>query len=137
MVMNIEMLEKVKTFLREEPRRLNMTEWVSPSYEVGTNAPPCGTVCCIAGATLLLATNSHNFVEFAATTRPWSVEKQAREVLGLSVVEARDLFYTAFWPEDLLRMYNDADDDKATQVEMVCKRIDRLVSSQPSLESGL
>jgi hypothetical protein len=63
--MNSELIDRVKAFMREEPRRINMGIWVRDNVDwfaaanfpltVNANAlPPCGTICCVAGAVIVL-----------------------------------------------------------------------------------
>jgi hypothetical protein len=47
--MNVKLLRKVAEHISEEPRRLNMTYISRQVPSQAYNAPPCGTVGCIAG----------------------------------------------------------------------------------------
>ena len=53
MAVNVKLLKKVRKLIAEEPRRLRMSVW--GKKVTGRNAPPCGTVACLAGWTVIAA----------------------------------------------------------------------------------
>jgi len=64
MKLNIELFEKVKAHILEEPRRLSQITWVTTREQQpvrfaeivsSDQEPPCGTVACVAGWTSLLS----------------------------------------------------------------------------------
>lgn len=58
MKVNVKLLKKVRKLIAEEPRRLNMSYWgikVKDMAEKPSSAPPCGTIACLAGWTILAA----------------------------------------------------------------------------------
>jgi len=58
-VVNVKLLKKVRKLIAEDPRRLNMEYWgirVKDMYFKPLNPPPCGTIACLAGWTILAAT---------------------------------------------------------------------------------
>ena len=52
MPVNVKLLKKVRKLIAEEPKRLNMGLWGS-QLRRGRSRPPCGTVACLAGWTIL------------------------------------------------------------------------------------
>lgn len=112
--MNKELLLRVKAHILEEPRRLNMSNWID-SGEPGTpiafdfeddanwqdlhvltpeEAPPCGTVACIAGWSCILGMDAPA-KEIAKNHR---VEGSARQLLDISPLQKEELFYPYNWP---------------------------------------
>lgn len=102
--MNKELLLRVKAHILEEPRRLNMSNWmdrveigaeIAHIYESGSvhimrqdEVPPCGTVGCIAGwAAVLDGVPMDDIGGWAG-----------REALGLNEFEGGELFYPGYWP---------------------------------------
>lgn len=98
---NVPLLRKVQKFLLAEPRRFYMDQGVvdieylrrACGIEIAEKAaPPCGTTCCIAGATYILGKNIQKTLNF--TKREWeTVRKYAVRELGLQEDEAERLFY--------------------------------------------
>lgn len=97
--MNVELLQKVKAHILEEPNRFVMGEWISKRHpgavirdESADNAhivtPSCGTIGCIAGWTVLLAEG--------AECRTDDVCRRAAALLGISGTE-QHLFYVDEW----------------------------------------
>ena len=93
MPVNVRLLKKVRKLIAEEPRRLQMQTWgqdVEQTYPSDPQKPPCGTVACIAGWTILAA-------QPQATWKRWlrggylinrfrtddAIIKRAAELLGM------------------------------------------------------
>lgn len=112
------LLERVAKHIEKEPRRLDMYYWVRhPRRE--EEPPPCGTVGCIAGWTVLLAATKERR-EKAMRARSLrtsmralgfpSASQGACDVLGLpyefGFLEGYPtLFYTDAWPEPFQGRY--------------------------------
>lgn len=56
MKVNVKLLKKVRKLIQEEPRRMRMSSWgrKTDGSDI-SNPPPCGTVACLAGWTVLAA----------------------------------------------------------------------------------
>ena len=101
MKLNLELFEKVKAHILEEPRRLSQITWLTKKATQplrfaellgGLKEPPCGTVACVAGWTSLLSEKkkrSYDAVsQFAANQLVLGRGKkvnEAREHLGYFV----------------------------------------------------
>jgi hypothetical protein len=55
MAINVKLLKKVRKVIAEEPRRLLMRTWGRHVDKRLKDSPPCGTVACLAGWTVLAA----------------------------------------------------------------------------------
>lgn len=92
--MNTRLLRKVAKHISEEPRRLAMSIFADTG-NTGDNAPPCGTIGCIAGwASILTGTSAADADDLTG-----------RAALKLTLLEARRLFWTDGWPDDFSRRY--------------------------------
>ena len=108
-------------FILKEPRRFNMRYPVEPVRESsGTKVnfyglpmqgqidlPPCGTVCCFAGALYLQGMKIRN-LKSRQFSWFYEVQPYAKERLGLSEMESRKLFHVEDWPETFEILYNNA-----------------------------
>ena len=126
--MNRELVEEVKAYLRAEPRRFDMSDWVADYNGEPEEAPPCGTTCCIAGAVLMVKGLIKNEYDWRSTDAP---AKTAADLLGIN--DSDNLFYSSNWPslfrEQFIRALKAR--DKKQQVEIACARLDYM------LETGL
>jgi hypothetical protein len=89
---NIELLKKVRKFIADEPRRLNMGEWGRRKTPCKVTDPPCDTVACLAGWTVLASKEETEWDGLFVTPRvgtgrflPASTEAEAARLLGESV----------------------------------------------------
>lgn len=128
--MNVELLNRVKQHILEEPRRLDMDTIkckVDPTLEKN---PPCGTVGCIAGWATILSP------DFERKISPeWENEQ---ELLGISQEQAYRLFTEPKfrlirgeglgWPADLADAYRVANTAKE-RAEVTARRIDRFIET--------
>lgn len=123
--MNKELLNKISEHILEEPRRLNMNYLFRNVNPISKDAPPCGTVGCIAGWACVLSG-----VDVELTIDLWS---KARSLLGLSMEESERLFtepdiaiYSSgeqgCWPMSLAEEYEDAETPKE-RAEVTVRRI--------------
>lgn len=111
--------EQLKKTLRERPDEFNMHTW--------GKLTPCGTVCCIAGWTMILAgyelrqrhsaTDELNFFRENGER----VENESSEALELLGLEKVDLFYLHAWPSVLRPSHFISQKE---QVENACTAID-------------
>lgn len=118
--MNVELLQKVRAHILEEPRRFNLEHWggvIDPKeYEhieepwpeaveeledvIAYQRPPCGAVGCIAGNTLILAGEvvpSEHFNGLEVYVMPDNTLELAAKALGIDEEAARRLFYLKEW----------------------------------------
>jgi hypothetical protein len=115
--MNIELLQRVKTHILEEPRRLSMNAWfynVNP--EQGGN-PPCETVGCIAGWADFL---KHGVV---------IGNEQIGSSLELTGDQRKRLFYAHYWPEPFWTRYIYST-SKEENAKVTADRIDHFIATE-------
>lgn len=116
--MNTKLLLKVKRHILAEPKRIDMDIPVSTS-EWRHLMPPCGTVGCIAGWTVILANRKGR----EAPTKTWerfeskeiisdytwqTVRRHAIRLLRLTDRQATVLFHVPQWPQEFLDAYEKA-----------------------------
>lgn len=137
MTLNVELLERVKAHILEEPKRLAMGTFAERNEEA-----PCGTVACIAGWSLVLEKGARMVTKKLAdfgegyyedhfvyrNNRPIDdPHEHAKKILGLTEEEAMTLFYVEDWPDDLTVNYMAAKrPDKRALI--TAARIDRLIA---------
>lgn len=146
--MNTELLLRVKAHILEEPRRLNMSEWIQDatgevrcdfensgldSYEdfqtlpedfqtlPKSLIPACGTVACIAGWTTQLA---------GEICEDRDVEGRAKDLLDISFSGSQNLFYPFNWSDKSLRdaYYSAGLENPQARAEIVAKVIDQFIA---------
>lgn len=88
----IELLQRVKQHVLEEPRRLNMGTWGrKASHRLGDDAPPCGTVGCIAGWCVFLSNPEKIWDEIIQedfeSVSDYPIRTKAAELLGAKETE--------------------------------------------------
>lgn len=123
--MNVELLEKVKQHILEEPKRLWMGDWafkVSPTDE---NAPACGTVGCIAGWASLLSNPTQPFSDVANSADDPNVNN-----LDLDEDTAWRLFYVDSWPVQFVDAYDKARGDLTKRAEITAARIEHFIKTK-------
>lgn len=128
--MNVELLQRVKEHILEEPLRLRMEDWVltkqmveddPETYYLGDNKnfvfPACNTVGCISGWASLLSgfTNGHSSV--------------GQEVLKLSGPEAEGLFWIGNWSPEFKKQYRQAEPQSMERAKVVAAVIDAFIES--------
>lgn len=133
---NVKLLRRVKALILEEPRRFNMdyyaaTEKFYPDL-VHDQAPPCGTVACIAG----WATLEDERARGRKRLTPAFLNRVGRytgaRALGLTFEQSQRLFYTEEWPDEFAEAYNDAmaGDDFAMAADIAATRIDHFIKTK-------
>lgn len=123
--LNVPLLRKVQKHILEEPRRLNMSQWLQYS-----DAAPCGTVGCIAGWALKLSgSRLRNTDKFA---------KAASELLNIKFSRTKDyrlfnddcdaarLFSTLNWPRQFSERYYSSE-FPSERAEVTSDRIDYFI----------
>ena len=121
-------LRKIEKAILEEPKRLDMHQWGEKELVKGglvksgdvdkADAPPCGTVACMAGWAVTLLMPKKEFNKFMkpaidmAKSRgfqvfyfPWDTEDRAAALLNLNGEQADALFLPDFWPPDYKSTY--------------------------------
>ena len=121
--MNVAVLEKVRDHILEDPRRLNMRDWIwhYTDNQVRLNSdilPPCGTVGCIAG--WILELYGHELEKETG-----DIVKDAAKLLGVDLSEACCLFHLEYWPKDYQIRYRAGNQKERAQV--TAERINRLI----------
>lgn len=99
---NVELLERVASYIEQHPAELDMDDWCKTHEPALPNSTlgllrPCGTVACIAGHTVLLSGGSTDA----------SIPAQAQRLLNLDFEQADRLFYRDNWPELYADKYED------------------------------
>lgn len=116
--MNVELLQKVKAHILEEPKRLFMPVVLhcNMSDVPEVRKPPCGTMACIAGWACLLKGVPHLDVHSSV----------AQELLEISESQAQRLFF------GLSEEYKKAWDGSgsAEEAELIAARIDRFINTE-------
>lgn len=145
--MNVEKMRKLQAFLRSEPRRFDQNEWLTKldsdqMLELKDEAPPCGTVMCLAGSACLMegyipfVMNNFGNGIFSKVVHPnglqvFGVEEAAAKILDLPLNLGEDLtplFQVRGygWSEENRAKYQRAK-SPADRVEAACSEIDRLI----------
>lgn len=133
MSLNVELLQRVKQHILEEPARLRMEVWAvqgepgttkyttTPGYNEPNEYkfPACGTVACIAGWTALL--NNPQADLDSSEVR----SEYAETLLGIkSTYIPFDLFYVDHWPLELMNAYIQT---KASDIEGRAQIVGRVI----------
>lgn len=102
---NIRLLRKIQKFLLAEPRRFEMTSWISPADRTAEliEIPPCGTALCIAGAAYVIEKKLKlDYTRKGAT----EVRDFAVKAIGLDPRDfGNGLFYTVDWKQKFQSAY--------------------------------
>lgn len=143
---NVELLERVKAHILEEPRRFDMSTFVArasdPSLLLAPDMrPACGTVACIAGWAVFL---SSGLPKKITEDLYESIESHAAGLLGLGL-EAGDLddeeddpdgesevsrlFYVPNWPAEFRRRYRHTENDPTARARVAADRIDHFLKT--------
>ena len=122
--MNTKLLRKVKKVVLEEPRRLDMANWIQTNMTAlpAEERPPCGTVACIAGWAIHLSG-----VDPALT--PGAYSEIANGLLGLDEDQGRRLYYTGSWPESFDEAYHAAETAQE-RAQIAARRIDHFIKTK-------
>lgn len=131
----VRLLRRVKKHILEEPRRLDMSDWVETS-----KVSPCGTTACIAGWTLLLKlppkerravlVEPDAYVKrdmLTAGERAMFLE-HAENALELDRCQSMRLFYDDNWPKGFDRAFDKACSRKA-RAQVTADRIEHFIKT--------
>lgn len=108
--MNIEAMRATVNSLKSHALDFDMDTFISTRYSPYAfgnwrtlfKSSPCGTSCCYAGETYMLANGSN---EPKSDDEIWDV---ACEMFGITDRQASRLFYTSEWPAKFYDMYSEA-----------------------------
>ena len=105
MPLNIEMLQRIKKLILEEPRRLEMDSWgyIVPKEQavLDEKLPPCGTVGCIAGWANILDEIDRGIAPDHICINH---QRHAARILGLDD-SGDNVFCQDKWPEPFATKY--------------------------------
>lgn len=139
--LNVELFNKVKEHILEEPNRFLMGdfcltkeilgkdhfhgEYCTDDYdEPKVKFAACGTAACIAGWAVLLGDGiTGKQLNDLNSNQIW---ERAEKLLGITPVEADGLFYEANWPLPYRDRYDDATSQKEL-AEVGAERIDHFI----------
>lgn len=157
--MNIELLQKVKAHILEEPRRFNLGYWggiVDPKFYnellaeedeggdeelesvLAKQRPPCGAVGCIAGNVCILAgliKPTEHFDGGSVYEMLDNTQDIAADALGLDVYQAARLFFLprwgrlAGWPSAFADRLNEAKPGSVEYAQITAERIDHFIAT--------
>lgn len=133
--MNIELLQRVKQYILEEPNRLVMSQEVKLKEDGFTDPldgyesiervilnPPCGTTACIAGWCTILGQNIT-----PEDARRRNCKSAAQELLELDRFTINRLYYTTQWPEQFYDAFKTTNIRK--RAEVCAARIDHFIAT--------
>lgn len=151
MALNIEKMKKLKEFVLAEPRRFDQNDWMrvlredDVEYTWREDAPPCGTVACLAGSACLmegwvpiLDDNSFNgFTNFVTkeNSEARSIKSLGASILGLEPDDIYDISYNFFrgdgsgWSRENHHAYNQAR-NATERAQAAANEIDRLIQKE-------
>lgn len=129
--MNRTLLLKVKEQILAEPESFEMETWVRTEfpfrdYEIKFDKPDCGTAACIGGWACLLEGEKAKSCEGDEVTSH-RYYQHAMQYLGINDEQARVLFNTAAWPDDLRTAWYDTR-SKNKRAKIAAERIDRFIA---------
>ena len=149
--MNIELLNKIKSHVLEEPKRVWMGDWrirwgdqteisvgmrrgIDWEYLLQLSKPSCGTTACIAGWAVELGGDGDmkGFpYELRGRKLGFPYELRGRKLLGLnSYAQSDRLFYVASWPEQFRKRLAVAPPQSHEYAQVVADRIDWFVKTE-------
>lgn len=127
--MNVELLEKVKQHILEEPRRLNM-QYVL----IASSTAPCGTVGCVAGWAMFLTGAMDKYGYLIPSECHRDNYDIAMEKLGLNKQQTGKLFDFSkwnigyHWPANFENAYNNAETPEE-RARVTVARIDHFIAT--------
>lgn len=132
--MNTRLLRKVAEHIAEEPNRLFMTAGIVSTDELRefdvTMKPPCGTVGCIAGWSLVVKRkNKQRAINHFSEAGWLGTHAAAKRDLRLSESEAMRLFYLSGWPTNLGNAFQTAQTPQQ-RASVTIARIERFIKTR-------
>lgn len=124
--MNVELLRKVQKHILEEPRRLNMDVVLNKVDTKIKHNPPCGTVGCIAGWTVMLTGNEGEFGRYDLAVQLLDLNGTQRDKLFREPRMSEELLG---WPATFAKRYMRAKTAK-TRAKVTSDRIDHFIQTE-------
>lgn len=118
-------MRAVVAYIKEEPRRLNMYVWACQISTHDELDPPCGTVGCFAGWTIMSTVGKEELGHLLGTD---SVADAAADILGIDDHDAYILFYSTRWPTSFNEAYVNAN-SPAKRVQALSDRIEYFIET--------
>ncbi len=106
--LNIDLLEKVKQKIAENPYNFAMQDF------------KCGTTCCIGGWAVVLSNRYNGVTDDEDLYFHWAHE--ARKVLNINRSQSDQLFHLQYWPDKFRVEYNEG--SRTQKAQTTCDRID-------------
>jgi hypothetical protein len=137
---NIELFNLVKQVILEEPLRANINSWRRTGSSITLNAPPCGTVGCIAGwADTLHQIQTQGYQPTNQVIRDMfgnesgicettEVAPKAIKALRLTLWEAHVLFDPACWPYKWRVLINRTTPQTQEHAHVIVRAIDAFLA---------
>ena len=137
--MNIEMLNRVKQTILDEPRKVNMHVFlerytINMMKEESAYIPPCGTHACIAGWACILDAMDKRGITIeeinwdTIRNNYMNVHGKARKILAISWEEQNKLFYLKDWPPEFAKRYDDSETAQE-RAEATAQRIEHFIAT--------
>lgn len=132
--MNVELLRQIQTVILEEPKRVDMGDWIDSRR---TNLPECGTVGCIYGWAKAITTSLRGK---ELSNLVWGMEgmdgtdgrylDDGAKLLGLTEPQACRLFFDCDWPARFRHALNRAKRQTPEYAQVVSDRIDHFIATE-------
>lgn len=108
--MNVSLLQRVHDHILAEPERFCAAQWAAARntrHVLERGAPPEGFKCCIAGHVLLLSGQfgERGLLLHSTHFDNGNLSQRAREVLGLTQAQYKELFFPSQWTDPYRSAY--------------------------------
>lgn len=124
--MNVELLEKVKEAILEEPLRIDMNTWANEDKSV-----PCGTVGCIYGWGQAITTKLRGKELWEQIKRKFAtITATLDNPFDISTVQASRLYYEYNWPSEYRDKLLDFEPQTPEYAQVVADRIDHFIATE-------
>lgn len=132
---NVPLLRQIMRLWKAQPKRLRMDEFLRLDVSKEWDAPPCGTVGCIAGWAAVLkekmnlgkgATLATAALAARNTHCNSSMDYPGQKALNLTDKQTDRLFFLGEWPRKYRKAYDDANTAK-DRVRATCARINHFI----------
>jgi hypothetical protein len=136
--MNVELLQKIKAHILEEPKRAYMPTWRLTGQDIvkrGLTPPECNTVCCISGWAAELSGHERCIGRAdllgleGDTGYPTSRQDSGKD----SASQAQRLFYTSCWPSKWQRALHRTLPQSQKYAQVVADYIDYFIKTEGKL----
>jgi hypothetical protein len=119
----------------EDSKKIMMDSWIKPADELDKrDHSPCGTAGCIAAWAVLLSggkVKGMNCLEWRGEgLYKEAISFRAKEILGLSISQASNLFYPNRWPEQYLERLHRWEPGEKRYAKVVCDKIDHFIKTK-------